>query len=193
MSGIVGVSPNMNSGVLGAHPAGFQKSIAIIGDNKAHDSHAPTMSGGYSDSLTEGTWDIRELNRIFIDEDNIVSISSNKFTLQPAKYFIEWSAPCYNGGVNMSRLYNVTADHIEAHSQTGHTSSSTSNWQGCRVLTPSTAFPTGVASEFKIEHNCQETNVAHGLGHGAYYNGRTATVDGHTIGVFLVVRIHKYT
>ena len=185
MSGIVGVSPNMNSGVLGAHPAGFQKSIAIIGDNKAHDTHAPTMSGGYSNG--EGTWDTRDLNKIFFDEDNIVSISSNKFTLQPAKYFIEWSAPCYNGGVNMSRLYNVTADHIEAHSQTGHTVSSTSCWQGCRVLTITTA------SEFKIEHNCQETNVAQGHGHGAYYNGRTATVDGHTIGVFLVVRIHKYT
>ena len=77
MSGIIGTSPNMTTGVIGAGL--FLKSIAIIGDNKAHDTHGKNMTGGIP-----GTWQIRDLNTKFFDEDSIVSIASNQFTLQPA-------------------------------------------------------------------------------------------------------------
>ena len=188
MSGVIGVSPSMKSGVLGAHPAGFQKSIAIIGDNKAYETHGKNMTGGYTSPSGEGTWDIRDLNTKFFDEDSIVSISANIFTLQPAKYFIEWGAPCYGGSQNISRLYNVTAAHIEAYSAVDYNhAGGTGLSSGWRVLTITTA------SEFKVEHNCQNENAAQGHGHGAYYNGSTLTIDSFPVGVFLVVRIHKYT
>ena len=180
MSGIIGTSPNMTTGVIGAGL--FLKSIAIIGDNKAHDTHGKNMTGGIP-----GTWQIRDLNTKFFDEDSIVSIASDTFTLQPAKYFIEWGAPCYGGSQNQSRLFNITENHIEAYSAVDYNhAGGTGLSSGWRVWTIS------ATTVFRVEHNCQISNAAQGHGHGAYYNGTIATVNGHTIGVFMVVRIHKY-
>ena len=75
-------------------------SYAIIADVKASNA-----DGG---SFTTGDWRTRDLNTEISDVDNIVSISSNQFTLAAGTYLIEFEAPACRTGVHQTRLYNAT-------------------------------------------------------------------------------------
>jgi hypothetical protein len=76
-------------------------SYAIIADKKA--------SNGDGGSITNGAWRTRDLNTEIADPDNIVSISSNQFTLGAGSYLIEFRAPAYQLNSHQTRLYNATA------------------------------------------------------------------------------------
>ena len=75
-------------------------SYAIIADVKASNA-----DGG---AFTTGDWRTRDLNTEISDVDNIVSISSNQFTLSAGTYLIEFEAPACRTGVHQTRLYNAT-------------------------------------------------------------------------------------
>ncbi|MEL0287056.1 MAG: hypothetical protein VXA34_00210 [Gammaproteobacteria bacterium] len=74
-------------------------SVAVIADEKGYNVNGGASSVGFND---------RDLNTEVFDPDNIVSLSSNQFTLGAGTYIIEFSCPCYAGGQNQSQLYDVT-------------------------------------------------------------------------------------
>lgn len=88
-------------------------SVALIADEKAYNVDGGSSSAGWND---------RDLNTESFDPDNIVSISSNQFTLGAGTYIIEFSCPSYMSAQNKSQLYDVTnsvevADSISVYAQ----------------------------------------------------------------------------
>ena len=74
-------------------------SVAVIADEKAYNVAGGSSSAGFND---------RDLNTEVFDPDNIVSISSNQFTLNAGTYIIEFSSPAYKTDRMFTELYDVT-------------------------------------------------------------------------------------
>ena len=84
---------------------GFGKfsSYALLA--KVHDSGtSTTYFGGY----TTGDWRTRDIDTEISDEDGIVTISSNQFTLQEGNYLIHFECSMYHCGNHAIRLRNIT-------------------------------------------------------------------------------------
>ena len=82
---------------------GFGKfaSYAIIAKVRAADS-------GYWGAYTTGDWRTRDIDTEISDEDGIVTISSNQFTLQAGNYFIRLACSMYHINKHATRLHNIT-------------------------------------------------------------------------------------
>jgi hypothetical protein len=157
-----GITGTIGSGVTGA---GLYASIAIIADQKAYGTNGGTF--------TYNAWRQRDLNNEISDDDGIVSISSNQFTLEAGTYTISWNAPCHGVDSHASRLYSSTdgagSGGIEHQvSQTdfalkvgGGTGSSNSVGIGVVTITATRIF--------RIEHRCQSSQSTNGLGVQANY------------------------
>ena len=127
-------------------------SVAVIADEKAYNVSGGASSVGFND---------RDLNTKVFDPDNIVSISSNQFTLGAGTYIIEFSCPSYKSDENQSQLYDVTNSNVveigmsvyATDSYSGHTVSS-----GCaRVsITGNTTY--------KLRHYITTAKTVNGLG-----------------------------
>ncbi len=134
---------------------GLFSSYAIICDQKSDG----TSAGGF----TKDAWQDRDLNTELIDPDNIVTISSDEFTLPNAgTYFIEWSAPAYKVTDHISRLYDVTGDaaletgfNQYAHDNYGLTMSRSEGFYRHTITGSNT---------YKIQHYCNWTNSSIGFG-----------------------------
>ena len=61
-------------------------------------------------SYTTGDWRTRDIDTEISDEDGIVTISSNQFTLQEGNYLIHFECSMYHCGNHAIRLQNVTDD-----------------------------------------------------------------------------------
>mgnify|MGYP003137030486 CR=1 FL=1 len=143
-------------------------SYAIICDEKSDG----TNGGGF----TKDAWQDRDLNTELIDPDNIVTISSDEFTLPNAgTYFIEWSAPAFKVVDHISRLYDVTG---AAALQTGFNQTAHDNYG--LVMSRSEGFHrhtiTG-SNTYKIQHWCNWTQASNGFGHAVAPSG---TVERYT-------------
>ena len=75
-------------------------SYAIIADQKSQNTN-----GG---AFTAGDWRTRDLNTELSDENGIVSISSNQFTLGAGSYLIIGKAPAYDCNRHQVRIQNIT-------------------------------------------------------------------------------------
>ena len=84
---------------------GFGKfsSYALLA--KVHDSGTSTT---YFGAYTTGAWRTRDIDTEVSDEDGIVTISSNQFTLQAGNYRIRYGATSYTVNRHALRLRNVT-------------------------------------------------------------------------------------
>ena len=84
---------------------GFGKfsSYALLA--KVHDSGTSTS---YFGAYTTGDWRTRDIDTEISDEDGIVTISSNQFTLQAGNYFIRFACSMYHCGNHAIRLRNIT-------------------------------------------------------------------------------------
>ena len=127
--------------------------VAIIEDQKA--------SGTSGGTFTSGAWYTRDLNTILSDDDSIVSLSVNQFTLQEGKYRIEASAPAYKVNGHQAKLYNVTDSTDELIGSNEYTSSS--------YNVGNRSFVGGIvtiasAKTFEIQHQCITTVSTNGLG-----------------------------
>jgi len=82
---------------------GFGKfaSYAVIA--KVHASDAADFG-----SYTTGDWRTRDIDTEITDEDDIVSISSNQFTLQAGTYLINFGCSMYHCNRHAIRLQNIT-------------------------------------------------------------------------------------
>ena len=119
-SGLTGTLPALDAANLTSIPAanivgvctsglsktgGFGKfsSYALLA--KVHDSGTSTT---YFGAYTTGAWRTRDIDTDVSDEDGIVTISSNQFTLQAGNYRIRYGATSYTVNRHALRLRNVT-------------------------------------------------------------------------------------
>ena len=150
----------------------FAKSVAIIADVKGS-----SVDGG---TFTAGAWQTRDLNTELDDPSNIVTITSNQFTLQAGTYLVEWSAPAYKVDRHSSRLQNITDSTTEVLGSTEYSNDADAlitRSMGAKVLTI-----TG-AKAFEIQHYGAITRASYGMG----LNSNISNINS----VFTIVKIHK--
>ena len=151
---------------------GFGKfaSYAIIADQKSQNTDAGTF--------TSGDWRTRDLNTELSDEDGIVSISSNQFTLGAGSYLIIGKAPAYDCNRHQVRIQNIT-DSTTTGSGTplyNHTSYNPSNMSEvtCRTII-------STSKVFELQHYAQTTKASNGLGLGGNFG----------VEIYATVQIYK--
>ena len=162
---------------------GFGKfaSYAIIADVKTSNADGGTF--------TTGAWRTRDLNTELSDEDSIVSISSNQFTLAAGSYLIIFSAPALRVNSHQLRLYNITSSaavqsgNVEYAASGSGKAGNTANGSARVVISSSTVF--------EIQHRCAYTQSSYGFGAGTSgaldWAGDTAT----TGAIYCIVEIYK--
>ena len=126
-------------------------------------------TAGDKGDFTAGSWITRALNNEVVDTDNIVSLSSNQFTLQSGTYMIKFRACAYQVNRHVTRLREIspTAQTIASGSAAyawpngaGHT------WSDGWVRTTITQ-----ATTYEIQHQCQTTKTGNGLGFQMNFSG----------------------
>ena len=157
---------------------GFGKfaSYAIICDRKSNGT-----DGG---SLTPSSWRVRDLNHEIADEDGIVSIASNRFTLQAGTYLIKANAPQYGRGYHALRLYNYTDSSTVADGQSNFANYNDNIYNSAFVWGRTTISS---AKEFEILHRVSESSGGSSNGGGVGAGG------GFTVNyeIYTVVEIYK--
>ncbi len=161
---------------------GFGKfiSYALIADVKA--------SNGDGGSFTQGAWRTRDLNTELSDEDSLVSISNNQFTLVAGTYLIVFSAPAHNANSHQTRLYNISTSANVQYGQASYSGSSASMTTYSRGVARLTIASSTV---FEIQHRCASTTNTYGAGVGSSGNmdwGSSNSTDG---AIYCVVEIYK--
>ena len=151
-------------------------SYAIIADVKS--------GGNAGGTFTSGAWRTRDLNTEIADDDGIVSISSNQFTLQAGSYRISASACAHRAGRHQLALYNVTDTSFV---QKGINSYAAGGDVVTNAILLSKFTITG-AKVFEIQHRTQSTDNDEGLG----INIQTGNSSGwNTDEVYCLVEIFK--
>jgi len=130
---------------------GLYDAYAIIRDEKS------TGTAGGSSSGT--TWNARDLNTELVDDDGIVTISSNKFTPVNGTFHLSAFAPCHRSSVNRLRLYNVTAG---TSVEEGAATNSTVNATTTSVL--NCEFTANGTDEYRIDNYTDNGRTTNGLG-----------------------------
>ena len=134
---------------------GFGKfaSYAIIAKVRAADS-------GYWGAYTTGDWRTRDIDTEISDEDGIVTISSNQFTLQAGNYFIRFACSMYHCGNHAIRLRNITDSSTAGVGEPNYSytySSSLMTTGTCRVSIDS-------AKVFEVQGYPSTTKATNGFG-----------------------------
>jgi hypothetical protein len=153
-------------------PSVLTQSVAVIADVKAYNADGGTF--------TQAAWQTRDLNTELDDPEDIVSITSNQFTLQAGTYLVEWSAPAYKVDQHTSRLQNITDSTTDAEgtSEYANTTNLVANKSvGAGIITIASA------KVFEVQHYCATTNTGAGF-------GVTSSISGHN-SVYTLVKIHK--
>ena len=149
---------------------GFGKfvSYALLADR------ATTDRGSY----TEGDWRTREINTEVQDEDGIVTLSSNQFTLQAGDYFIRFGCCCYKVDYHVVRLRNIT-DSTDAGFAEGDYN---------RVSAEVISYTRGVtrisissAKVFEVQGRVSTTKTDNGMGFGMPFS---VTADFTSVEIF---------
>jgi len=117
-------------------------------------------AGADSGTFTSGSWQTRDLTTIEGDSE-IVSLSTNQFTLSPGKYVIEAQAQAYRVDGHKIRLRNITGGSTQIVGLTGYagaadTSNNPVSLTGNVTITVSTAF--------ELQHRCDTTQATQGFG-----------------------------
>ena len=82
-----------------------------VGDFKSHAILLQRTSDTDVGTFTSGAYRTRALNVHAYDPDNIVSLSSNQFTLQAGTYIIRWSCLAFQVDHHHTKL-NLSLIHI---------------------------------------------------------------------------------
>ena len=151
----------LSSGLSGIGITG----IAIFQDTKAYN-----VSGG---AFTSGAWRHRDLNEE-VGSNNIgATLSSNKFTLKPGVYQIEWWTTSYYVRTSVSRLYNVTDDEVfTGIGGTVQINQQNYSWYGNtgtarqHGITPKITLNSD--TEFRLDHQCHTSRSSYGFGYRSF-------------------------
>tara|TARA_B100000424_G_scaffold146543_1_gene111682 strand:+ start:165 stop:779 length:615 start_codon:yes stop_codon:yes gene_type:complete len=140
-------------GAFAAAGGGKFESYAVIADQKSQNTQGGTFSAG--------AWRTRDLNTEIADADNIVTISSNQFTLGAGSYLIRGSASVYRTNGHQTRIYNDTDSSIVAvgTDEMSHNSFYTMN----RSFVSGRVTITG-NTVFELQHRCATGVNTYGYG-----------------------------
>lgn len=127
--------------------------IAYLKDVKA----AGTNSG----TFTTGAYRVRDLNTIEGDS-SIVSLSSNRFTLQAGTYHIEILAPAFTVGTHHCTLYNFTDSTIDIIGTPARAIESGNGGSNYAIAMGRIVIAS--AKEFDIHHRSELTTATNGFG-----------------------------
>ena len=134
-------------------------SYALIADSKGN-----TTDGG---TFTSGAWRTRDLNQEISDEDSIVSISSNQFTLGAGSYLIKFRAPAMKVNFHVSKLILITSG-VSSFTEKAGSSEYTNDGSVIQTVSFGVARVTLTGSgTFEIQHQCETTKTTDGLGQPA--------------------------
>ncbi len=136
---------------------GFGKFASYALLAKVHDSGTSTT---YFGAYTTGDWRTRDIDTEISDEDDIVSISSNQFTLQAGNYLIHFGCSMYHIQSHAIRLQNITDSTTAGvgNPNYSYTYSSLLFTTGtCRVSIDS-------AKVFEVQGYPQTTKATNGMG-----------------------------
>ena len=171
-----------NGANLTSLPAsGLFSSYAIISDTKASN-----VNGG---TFTSGAWRTRDLNTENADPDNIVSISSNQFTLQAGSYLIKFQSTGYHVNRHITRLRDITNSAtkgygILVYSNTSNSTSGISHGMARVTISGATVY--------EIQHACQTTKSTNGMGLNTYIDTSGSYTDNtEPNSVYTIVEIYK--
>ena len=129
------------------------------------DRHGATA--GDRGTFTAGAWQTREINTEVVDTDNIVTLSSNQFTLQPGTYQIKFGACAYKVNRHITRLRQISPAATIASSSAQYSWASDSNLQWSRGFARLTITQ---ATAYEIQHYCQTTQSSNGFGFQMTYS-----------------------
>lgn len=119
-------------------------------------------------TFTQDAWRTRDLNTQY-DPNEIVTLSSNQFTLQAGTYRIKATAPALQVGNTVARLYNISDSSQEILGSVRWT-----NNAGTYVTSDSFVvgeFTITSAKTFEIQHYCSVTKASNGLGSATNVSG----------------------
>jgi len=134
-------------------------SYALIADSKGN-----TTDGG---TFTSGAWRTRDLNQEISDEDSIVSISSNQFTLAAGSYLIKWKCPALKVDHHVTRLVLLTGG-VSSFSEKAGSSSYAGNGSVVQNESFGLARVTLTGSgAFVVQHYGETTKSTDGFGQPA--------------------------
>lgn len=159
------------TGAVTGDNGGLWASYAVIWDRKSNGTDGGTF--------TTGAWRTRDLTHVYVDPDNIVTLSSNQFTLGAGTYFIKWSAPAADVAQHATILYNITDSQTESE---GSTQSADNSIQQDNRSEGSTRLVLTGSKAFEIQHMCGSTS-GNVWGFGSGQGGKP--------GVYTWVEIYK--
>ena len=134
-------------------------SYALICDSKGN-----TTDGG---TFTSGAWRTRDLNQEISDEDSIVSISSNQFTLAAGSYLIKWKCPALKVEHHVTKLILITGSVSSFTEKAGSSSySATGDVVQNESFGVARVTLTG-SGAFEIQHYGETTKSTDGFGQPA--------------------------
>lgn len=124
-------------------------------------------SGTLGGTFTSGAFRTRDLNTLEGDI-SFVSLSSNRFTLSAGEYIVEASAPGHRIANNKILLVNIT-DNVNAAIGTSEyfRPDAAAEGQGRSWLEGQISITS--SKQFEIQHRCDLTFSAYGLGTGTAY------------------------
>jgi len=154
------------SGNLSFSNTGKFASYAIICDQKSQNT-----GGG---TFTSGDWRTRDLNTEITDEDGIVAISSNQFTLQAGSYLIEANAPAYKVNRHMIKLRQTSGTPADIVFGTAEYTKDAYLSYNRSFL--SARVTISGATTYEIQHRSEATFASFGFGIGANFSTETYTL-----------------
>lgn len=136
----------------------YPKIAVIQEENSSH-----TASGGTS---ANGDWQDRVLDTVHFDPDNIVTLSSNQFTLGAGTYIIEFSAPAFLAFRHTSALYDVTNSAYVEYGLVNYSDTGSQNRSEGIARVSITSNTT-----YKIRHHTATSRATNGLGVSSNVSG----------------------
>jgi hypothetical protein len=146
-------------------PGGLFDVYAYIRDQKAN--NVPGGDGAAA------TWNTRTLNTVVFDDDDIVALASNQFTLEAGTYFIVARAPALFTGKTKTRIRNIT-DSTTA--LVGASDFSNTSGSGQVVHSPLSGRTTIASSKTFELQQYTENNAGFGVGLGTPTNAAEVEV-----------------
>ena len=120
-------------------------------------------TGADGGTFTSGAMRTRVLNTEE-DPSNIVSLSSNQFTLGAGTYIIRWSAPAYEVSQHVTQLYDITGSAVAARGSQAY-SYYASDVSDSRSVGIARVTITGDTA-YEIQHQAGMTQNTNGFGPG---------------------------
>lgn len=122
----------------------------IIQDQKAQNTNGGTFNSG--------AWQQRALNTKQGDENELITLSANRFTVPAGLWYFQWRAPCNSVNRHQTLLYNVTGAVGLAFGTSSFASGSGDFSHGEITLD----LPS--ATQMELQHRCQTSVASTGFG-----------------------------